>query len=92
MIPPEIGEWHGVLFNGLFLIFVFIYFHQLTDELDDHNEKKYSDKVNYNLKMILQTKLSYILLTIVLKNYRKKSELVDDNTISQQARSTALIA
>ena len=53
--------------------------------------KRYSDKVNYNLNIILMTKLSYFLLTILLKNYRKKSKLVDSN-ISQQTRSTAIIA
>ena len=39
MIPPEIGEWHGVLFPGFFFNLIFIYFHQLTDELDNHEEK-----------------------------------------------------
>ena len=39
MILPEIDEWHGVWFPGFFSIFVFIYFHQLNDELDEHNEK-----------------------------------------------------
>ena len=53
--------------------------------------KRYSDKVNYNLNIILMTKLSYFLSTILLKNYRKKSKLVDSN-ISQQTRSTAIIA
>ena len=55
-------------------------------------KKKISDKVNYHLNVILLTKLSYILLTILLENYRKKTELVDGNTISQQAQSTALTA
>ena len=34
--------------------------------------KRYSNKVNYNLNIILLTKLSHFLLTILLKNYRKK--------------------
>ena len=38
MIPPEKEEWHGVWFPGFGLIFIFIYFHQLNDELDEHNE------------------------------------------------------
>ena len=78
--------------SRIFFIFVFIYFHQLTDELDKHEEKIFGQSKLYNLNIILLTKLSYILLTILLKNYRKKSELVDGNTISQQARSTTLIA
>ena len=53
--------------------------------------KRYSDKVNYNLNIILMTKLSHFLLTILLKNYRKKSKLLDSNTISQQARSIIII-
>ena len=36
--PAGKGEWHGVWLPGFFLIVVFIYFHQLNDELDEHNE------------------------------------------------------
>ena len=33
MIPPEKDKWHGVWFRGsFFLIFLFIYFHQLNDD------------------------------------------------------------
>ena len=59
MIPLEMGEWHGVLFPAVFFfIFVFIYFHQLTDELDDYKEKnfgqsKLSFKCNSPDKIIL---------------------------------------
>ena len=52
----------------------------------------YSDDVNYNLKAILLTNLFYYLLTIILKNYWKKSKLVDRNTTSQQAPSRTVIA
>ena len=48
--------------------------------------------VNYDLNKILLTKLFYFLLTVLLKNYRKKSKLVDSNTIFQQALSTTIIA
>ena len=52
MIPPEWDEWHGVLFTGFFLIFVFIYFHQVTDEfIYDHSEKIFGQstlKFKYN--------------------------------------------
>ena len=48
--------------------------------------KRYSDNVNYDLNIILWTKLSYFLLKILLKNYRKKTKLADSNAISQQAR------
>ena len=34
--------------------------------------KRYSDKVNYNLNIILMTNSSYFPLTILLKNYWKK--------------------
>ena len=41
--PTEKLEWHGVWFPGFFLssyfIFIFIYFHQLNNELDKHKEK-----------------------------------------------------
>ena len=53
---------------------------------------RYSDNVNCNLNITLLTKLSYFLLTIILKNYRKKSKLVDSYTISQQARFSAVMA
>ena len=56
---------------------------------------KYSDNANYNLNITLLTKLSYFLLTIILsaENYRqKKSKVVDSHTISQQARSRAIMA
>ena len=35
----------------------------------------YSNNVNYNLSIILLTKLSYFLLRSLLKNYRRKSKL-----------------
>ena len=54
--------------------------------------KRYSDNVNYNLNITLLTKLSYFISTIILKNYRKKSKLVDSYTISQQVRSTTVMA
>ena len=54
--------------------------------------KRYSDNVNYDLNIILLTKLSYFLLKILLKNYRKKTKLADSNAISQQARFTTKIA
>ena len=38
MIPPEMGNGMEFGFPDLFLIFVFIYFHQLNDGLDEHNE------------------------------------------------------
>ena len=41
----------------------------------------YSDNVLFNLNIILLTKLYYFLLTIPLKNSRKKSKLVDSYTI-----------
>ena len=52
----------------------------------------YSDNVNYNLNIILLTNSSYFRLSILLKYHRKKSKLVDSNTISQKARSTTAIA
>ena len=36
--------------------------------------------------------ISFFFLPILLKNYRKNWKLVDSNTISQQARSTTIIA
>ena len=53
---------------------------------------RHSENVNYNFNITLLTKLSSFLLTILLKNYRKKSKLVDSNTISQQAQSTTIMA
>ena len=50
--------------------------------------KRHSDNVNYNLNIILLTTLSHFLLAILLKNYWRKSKLVDSNTIPQQAQST----
>ena len=41
---------------------------------------------------ILMTNPSHFFLTILLKNYRKKSKLVKRNTISQQPRSTTITA
>ena len=55
-------------------------------------EKKYTDNVNCNLNIILMTNPSYFLLTILLKNYGKKSKLVDSIAISQEVRSTTVIA
>ena len=55
-------------------------------------KKRYSDNVNYNLNIILQTNSSYFRLTFLQKNYRKNSKLLDSNTISQQARCTTIIA
>ena len=52
--------------------------------------RRYSDNVNYNSNIFLLTKLSYFLLTILLKNHGKKSKLVDSDTISQQAQSTTI--
>ena len=53
---------------------------------------RHSDNVNYNLNITLLTKLSYFLVTILLKNFRKKSKLVDSYAISQQARSLTIMA
>ena len=64
MIPPEMEEWHGVWIPGFFLIFVFIYFNQLNDELDEHNEFKY----NSPDKIILFSLDSYSQLKITGKN------------------------
>ena len=52
---------------------------------------RHSENVNHNFNITLLTKLSYFLLTILLKNYRK-SKLVDSYTISQQAQSTTIMA
>ena len=38
MIPPEREEWLGVWLPGFFFVCVCIYFHQLSDELDEHKE------------------------------------------------------
>ena len=42
--PAGEREWHGVWFPGFlssffFIMFTFIYFHPLNDELDKHEEK-----------------------------------------------------
>ena len=57
---------------------LFIYFHQLNDELDELT-KRYPDNVNYNLIIIIKTNPSHFLLTIPLKYYGKKSKFVDSN-------------
>ena len=72
------------------LIFVFIYFHQLNDGLDEHNESTF-----WELKLQFQYNSpdKIILFSLYnLKNYRKKSKLVDSYTISQQAQSTTIMA
>ena len=52
--PAGKDQWHGVWFPGFFffLIFVFIYFHQVTDEfIYDHSEKIFGQstlKFKYN--------------------------------------------
>ena len=38
MIPPEREEWLGVWLPAFFFVCVCIYFHQLSDELDEHKE------------------------------------------------------
>ena len=62
----------------------------IKDELNKQ-KKKHSDNLNYNLNILL-TNPSYFLFSILLKNWRKKSKLVDSNTMSQQARSKTIIA
>ena len=42
--------------------------------------------------MEIMTNSSYFLLTILIEKSLKKLKLVDSNTISQQARSTATTA
>ena len=46
----------------------------------------------YNLNSILMANQSHFFLTILLKNYGKKSKLVNRKNISQQPRSTTTIA
>ena len=67
---------------------MFIYFQHLNDELDKHKENIFWQRKFKYLNIILVTNSSYFLLTILLKNYRKKSKLLYSNTISQQAWST----
>ena len=58
------------IFNFLYLS---INFYQLNDELDEQ-KKRYYDNVNYNLNIILLINSSYFRLTILQKNYKKKSK------------------
>ena len=55
-------------------------------------KKIYSYNINYNLNIILMTNPPHFLSKIPMRNYWKKSKLVDSNTLSQQARSTTTIA
>ena len=101
MIPPEKDKWHGVWFRGFFLkfcyffiyLFIYLFSHLFSSTkwwtYQTNLTKRYSDNVNYNLNI---KKISYFLLTILLKNYGSNSKLVDSNTISQQAWSTTIIA
>ena len=103
MIPDVDRKWsrrktrNGMEFGFLDFFIILFYFYiylfsSLNDELDKHKEKifwrrKLYFKSNSHDQFILFSfdNSSEILL-------EKKSQLVDSNTISQQARSTTIIA
>ena len=70
MIPPEKENGMEFGFPDFKIFFLFIYFRQLNDELDKHNEKIFCERrwqLEYN-----SPEKKIILLTIFLKNYWKK--------------------
>ena len=52
--------------------------------------KRYSDNVNYNLNIIVLTKLSYFLLKILLEKLRENNKARRQQV--QQVRFTTIIA
>ena len=79
------------IFNFFNFTFIFIYFLQLNDELDKHKEK-----IFWRRKLWFKSNSHdhFILFSFDNSSEKllEKSQLVDSNTISQQARSTTITA